>query len=330
MNIIYLFYFILKTDYSYLQREIKKTKDKNKFNLILDMISSTLKYGSSFEDYFLYSFSEITDEKKKAYVTTGFARKFFKQLNDSQHIKPFRDKEVFDEKYKEFIKRETILINETSEEVFTKWCNDKKEVMAKPLDGVQGKGIFKSGVVLKGESKNLFQRIKNKNYIVEEVIQQHPILKELNDSCVNSLRVITVNINNEPKVIAAILRIGVGAVVDNFSEGGIAAPIDLKTGIVFKGGIMKDSHEKLEQHPITNINIKGFKIPYWNSVKDMVIKASRVTPLVKTIGWDVAINKHGPDLIEGNDNWNKNIFQLPFDKGKKEELKKIMKKDRMF
>ena len=42
---------------------------------------------------------------------------------------------------------------------------------------------------------------------------------------------------------------------------------------------------------------KGFQIPYWNQTLEMIKEASKVIPEVKTVGWDVAITKTGPELV---------------------------------
>ena len=42
----------------------------------------------------------------------------------------------------------------------------------------------------------------------------------------------------------------------------------------------------------------------------------------KSIGWDLAITSSGPDLIEGNREWCKLLYQLPARKGLKSVLEK--------
>src|SRR5699024_7657545 len=111
MNLVYLFYFILKSDYSYINKETKKVKNKSVFLVLLNMIFSTLKYGSSFEDYFIYEFYNKSKVDKESVVTTGYARRFFKQMNNTKYLEPFRDKGLFEKKFKSFIKRDTIIIN---------------------------------------------------------------------------------------------------------------------------------------------------------------------------------------------------------------------------
>ena len=75
--------------------------------------------------------------------------------------------------------------------------------------------------------------------------------------------------------------------------------------------------EEEYQHPVTKTDIVGFTIPFWNDAIDMVIAAALNNKNNRSVGWDVAISESGPELIEGNHNWCKLLWQLPVKKGLK-------------
>lgn len=200
---------------------------------------------------------------------------------------------------------------------------DKENIIVKPSDGVAGKGIQKISVKKYEDIRVLYSYLNKKGLdLAEENITQHAKMNQLNPSSVNTIRVITVRSNNKTDIIAAVLRIGINNHVDNFSAGGVAAPIDTKQGIIKDDAVTKYTSIKYAFHPITRHPIKGFQIPYWEEVVNMVEQASTIVPEVGTVGWDIAVTRDGPELIEGNDNWNKDSFQLPYKEGRKHLLSK--------
>ncbi len=104
-----------------------------------------------------------------------------------------------------------------------------------------------------------------------------------------------------------------GSDVDNFSSGGIAAPVDLDTARL-GCAVAKYPNAKgdfFESHPDTGGKIKGREVPCWAEVCDLVRSAHAKLDKIPSVGWDVAITKEGPVLIEGNVKWGSQIFEIP-------------------
>ena len=74
------------------------------------------------------------------------------------------------------------------------------------------------------------------------MVQQHCEMAEFNTSSVNTLRIVTMLCPDNTVIIpAAFLRMGrKGRCVDNFHFYGIAAAIDIETGIVKTTGVDKN------------------------------------------------------------------------------------------
>ena len=58
--------------------------------------------------------------------------------------------------------------------------------------------------------------------------------------------------------------------------------------------------KKVKKHHNTNIKFEDIKIPYMKEALELVKKAAKRFPEVSCIGWDVAITKDGPTIVEGN------------------------------
>jgi len=107
------------------------------------------------------------------------------------------------------------------------------------------------------------------------------------------------------------------------SSGNLAAPVDMETGKVNGPGINSDITRTDEAiHPITGKAIEGFQIPFWPKALQMAKDAALHAPENRSVGWDIAITPTGPELIEGNHNWCKLLWQLPVKQGLKEMLGK--------
>ncbi|NLL04834.1 MAG: hypothetical protein GX270_03400 [Clostridiaceae bacterium] len=267
----------------------------------------------------------MEDIEINKYVTTGRLYDFYSSMNDKEYIEIFRNKRKFNEVFQKFIGREYKFIDETGDHELICWLSGKKYLIAKPNYGVSGVGIEKIDISKWKNKADIVKYLRSKNLnLIEECVQQHESINQISSSSVNTIRIVTVQNQNQIDIISAVIRIGVNNHVDNFSAGGIAAPVDIETGIVFMPAVTKMGSNKYENHPITKTQIFGFNIPYWDEIVKMVTKAAWIVPQVRTVGWDIAVTQAGPLIIEGNDNWNKDAFQIPYDEGRQYVLEKYL------
>ena len=89
---------------------------------------------------------------------------------------------------------------------------------------------------------------------------------------------------------------------DNFALGGLAAPVDLATGIL-GAAVAKSGRGVIVQHPDTGARIEGLKLPLWNEAKQVAIEAHREFLSMPSVGWDVVLGPGGAWLLEGNPVW---------------------------
>jgi len=65
-----------------------------------------------------------------------------------------------------------------------------------------------------------------------------------------------------------------------------------------------------------NTKIVGFKIPNYKEVVALSKKVAKVVKKIRDVGWDIAITKNGPTIIEGNEFPGHDIYQLPIHRKK--------------
>ena len=158
--------------------------------------------------------------------------------------------------------------------------------------------------------------------MMEEYVVQHPDIMALSPSGLNTVRVFTqLTGTGEVEILGARLRISINSKVDNMAAGNPAAPINLETGKIDGLAVFSDiTRSPISEHPVTGVAIAGFQVPFWIDTLQMAKDLALFDTSNKSIGWDIAISETGPEVIEGNHNWCKLLWQLPVNQGLKSKL----------
>lgn len=304
-------------------REVAKKEHKNSVLLTLDVCFSTAVYGSALTDYFNYEFYNKSLKERSKYAVVRTQDKFYQLVNDPKYKKTFTVKPNFLKEFAQFAGREWIYPNGENFDEYEAFLSRHDTFMVKPIDGLGGGGIYRSSLQEIGDPKEFYQKLISERMFLEEVIRQCEAMASLNPSSVNTIRVMTHNIDDDPTIFFSSVRVGNGnTVVDNFHSGGMSAVVDCDTGVV-TGAALDKSMRRFEQHPVTGVTFKGFQIPEWEKVKQIVRTACRMHPEMTVIGWDVSITDNGPILIEGNRRPGFDMVQMLDDQGEKHVLKEI-------
>ena len=330
-RVIYIPYYFKKLDRAKFNRfftYVKKNYKYSGFRLWKDILISVLKYNISLLDYFYFRFFELTKTQRREYAGTGYMYEYQLVMNPKAYRNILEDKILFNTQYAQFIKHkfwkksEVLVNNEKIEEILS----TQQKIILKSSNGQCGEGIQLIDISGMSQTKLIELLNATGNDLIEEYIEQHDDLMKLSPSGLNTVRIFTqLSKENEVKFLGARLRITNDSFVDNLAAGNIAAAIDLDTGKVYGSGVYSDiTKEDVEKHPITEVSIIGFQIPYWKETIEMVTKAALLHPENRSIGWDVAVTNNGPELLEGNHNWCKLLWQLPVKKGLKKELEKFI------
>lgn len=307
-----------------------------KIGLMVDICWERLRYGTEMQDYFQYEFYNLKNRERRKYMTFSKLRYTMRICNNPQKRNIFDDKTLFNQRFREYLYRDWLDVTTASFDQFQKFVDKHPVFFTKARSGMFGKyaGRYDTGTnITHDETKKIFEQLKLNGCIIEQMIDQHPLFERFNKSSVNTLRVVTLRCaDGNPKVMAGVFRIGrAGKTADNFHHYGIAATIDVDTGIVDSPGIDRE-FKRYIVHPDSGEQIIGFNVPSWDKVKDIVTRAAMVIPDVRYIGWDVAVDVEGNvQLIEGNYGADPDVTQMPCRMGKwplfKRELEKIRGND---
>jgi len=326
-RIVYFGYYLWQTDWRELFDYLTYLKVEDgltRLGLMQDAIVSSFRYNVAIEDYFYFRFYQLPSEMRATYAGTGFMYEFHRQMNPVGDRDVLHDKLKFLARYEPFIRHPHCLIEdiERDSERFTRVLEATgSRLVLKDAMGQCGWGV--DVVDSRMDRADLLALMHRRGYnLVEAYVQQHPRLAGLSPSGLNTVRMVTLlDAQDRVHILGAILRMSVDSFVDNIAMGNIAAPIDIETGTLASEAVYKDIKKApVAQHPVTGAQIVGFQVPYWQEVLEMTERAALHDRRNRSIGWDVAITEQGPSLIEGNHNWCKLLWQLPYQRGLKHRI----------
>lgn len=298
----YLVKRILQLDYKnmfHIAKKVSKKTKKSYIGIILDMIKCGLKYQAGYYDYQEFEFYNLNKEQRETYLTRGKNNEIIRRFNNKDNFHLFDNKDELYHTFGKFIKRNWMKLDGNNQAEFVAFLKENKEAIVKPIDGEGGNGVEKIKYTDDAETEKLYEKLlQEKQTIVEQCIVQNEEMNRLYDKSVNSLRMFTFYKDGEAHFLQAVLKIGNGEVVDNFSSGGMYTYVN-EEGYVYVEAIDKDDNIYSE-HPISKCKIVGFKVPMFEEAVELVKEASKVVPDVAYVGWDVAIGEKEPIIIEGN------------------------------
>ena len=287
----------LKNMFNIIDKLSKKTH-KSKIVLTIDIIYCALRYGAGYYDYQEFEFYNLSNKERKTYLTRVKNNNIIKTYNNRGDFYKLDDKGIFNETFKDYIKRDFLIINKDNFDEFKKFTDKHKKLIAKIINGEGGKGISIVDVNKKNQKKTFEELLANKQTLIEEVVIQNEEISKLYSGSVNTLRLFTFFDGKNAYVLNSVFKIGNGGVTDNFSSGSMYTFTD-DDGVVIVPAIDQDDNI-YEVHPITKEKIVGFRVPLYDEACRLVCEAAKLMPTIKYIGWDVAITRDTPVIIEGN------------------------------
>ena len=312
---------------NYIKRidEVAYKNNKSTFLMFIDVIIWYIFYGATLTDYLNYEFYNKSFKERREYAVVRTQNKFYEIVSPSKYKDYFTIKPNFFSIFKDYIGRDFFVPSDGIDKLKS-FLKKNKEFMIKPLDGLGGADVKK---INSKDIKNYNEYLKyleDNRMFLEELIVQHKKMSTLCPASVNTLRIMTFANNNKSEILFAALRVGNGInEVDNFHKGGMGLAIDLDTGRV-KGDAVDKDLKHFKKHPTTKVFFNNYELPYWKETKELVLKAALVNQNIKLVGWDVAITKNGPVLVEGNRRPGFDIVQVVSNRGRKDIINYVYDK----
>lgn len=303
--------------------DVAYKNNKSVILMTIDVLIWYVFYGATLTDYLNYEFYKRSFKERRKYAVVRTQNKFYELVSPSLYKEYFTIKPNFLKNFKDYVGR-SFYVPEDGLDELKKFLKEHKEFMIKPLDGLGGADVKKmKSSDVKNKQEFLSYMTDNRMFL-EELIVQHKKMSTLCSSSVNTLRIMTFVNDGKSEILWAGLRVGNGYnEVDNFHKGGMGINVDTKTGKLKGEAIDKDLNH-FKKHPVTNIFFNNYELPFWKETKELVLKAALVNQKIQVVGWDVAITKNGPVLVEGNRRPGFDIVQVLSDRGRKDIIYHVL------
>ena len=301
-----------------------------------DMIYCLLKYGSYYDEYFLFDFEGKDDEYRSSFITESIRMSYYPRMNSPKNTEMLENKYATYLKFKEYFKRDMMRIRSNEEiteeklEKFKVFVNRHNCFVVKPVYASYGSGFRIVSIDDYESAEAAYEEFHQKGVVLEELIIQDDRMGILHPQSVNTLRIPTVLYRDEKGeeqvyLYNPTLRVGQkGSVIDNTSSGGICALINKENGELYSDGADKKGN-LYDVHPDTNISFKGFQIPDWDDAVTMVTEAALLLEGNRYTGWDLALYEgKGWCMVEANCNAQMSGMQFISRTGRKPELESLI------
>ena len=201
-------------------------------------------------------------------------------------------------------------------------------VFGKPTDGYQSLGAASfdrydsatdTAVTSGGDSRSVESFAEDvvthfaKGYFFQPRISPHSATRALCGERLSTVRVLTVCIDGEAKVLRACEKIpGGNNIADNYwRAGNLLAQIDPQIGL--RGRVVSGKGLDLTEHsthPDSGGAITGTHVPNWNAVCATALEGARLLSETPLIGWDIAPVEDGAVIVEVNHTPDLTLLQL--------------------
>ena len=155
-------------------------------------------------------------------------------------------------------------------------------------------------------------------FLMQDALDPDPEMAAIAGPAIGCVRILTTNDGQGPVPTYAVWKLPAPtAMSDNFwQEGSLLAHVDLETGTVLRcvrgSGL---ACEVIETHPTSGVPVVGAVLPHWADTLKIAQDAHAVFPEFGICGFDIAVTKDGPKVLECNDNPSHMLYQLATHRG---------------
>jgi hypothetical protein len=295
----------------------------NSLHVLLDMYWLALRHSIPPVEYALYRFNEVERRKNvHEYVywndLPGLVALNARLGADNCDV---QDKDRFAEicASNGFPHVATLAVFDRGKQIYPEapFLPDAPRLWTKSLrlkDGLGGAKWIRDGEVYRNvtgrtvPATQLSAEFRKQDCLVQPFVENHPDIALVTNGALASLRIVTgMDARRRPEFVTAHITLPYG--VCETSIAGIFCSIEYGSGRIRRATLT--SGEAVANHPDTGAPVVGVALPYWHESIDLVLRAHAAAfSRFAFLGWDIALTKEEPLLLEANSGWGAIYHQM--------------------
>ena len=261
------------------------------FVLFWDIIWCKIRYGITSNEYRIFDFYNLSEEKRNTFMSKRRYEFLNERLVNKKIVSVINNKDRFNLKFKDYLKREVYNIKEMSFKEIEDFLIDNKNVIGRSISASfissykeYNLSDYRSPAFMAEDMKN------NKDYLIEKKFNQHKELNKINPLVF--VNVVSVY-NKGVDIVSATIK---------FREGSdiISGFIDIDNKCII--GNFKD-----EKGSDYKDNFDGFVIPKFKSIIEKVESLSEELSEIRQVEWSFIIGSKSIYLVDAGI-WDDYVF----------------------
>ncbi len=295
--------------------------------VITDFINVTETSDFSPSEYFMYDFAHKERCNQGEFLPEKATLDLFYRFNNPKSIEyNTRNKWKVYQYLKPYYKREICLVTGLEhKESFYKLLKEKGMLFCKPLCGSLGEKtrIVKNTERMSGNFfEDLLEYYAPEGFLAEEVIHQTEFMMRLNPTSVNTLRIMTIRLDDR---ICMYFEFKIGemfSIVDNLGKRSLICGVDEKDGTIISA--FNKNRSPFEKHPHTQAQVVGAVIPRFSEAVELAKELARYYPGYRYLSWDLALTDEGWVIVELNGKGGVCGFQEVYNCGIRRDMEEYL------
>jgi hypothetical protein len=154
----------------------------------------------------------------------------------------------------------------------------------------------------------LADEFSRQDCLVQPFVENHPAIARVTNGALASLRIVTgMDKHGEAEFVASLIALPYGTW--ETSVAGVLCSIERETGRIRRAAM--PDRTAVTRHPDTGAPIIGIDLPFWRESVELVRRAHVAAfPRFPFLGWDIALTKDEPILLETNSGWGAIFHQM--------------------